>query len=392
MWKGIDQMGEQQEQPAIKTEGTYVEGDVHTGGDDSIGHDRVNIRRRITNLIFGAAERERRNRENRLAMLQRVRQAWIDGVLDQSLYRVARIDLGLAEQPGAVSRPGDAIAREQGQPPRDLPPGTPMGEVFDDLGGALLILGAPGSGKTTLLLELASELLDRADRDPAHRIPVVFNLSSWAVKRPPLAGWLVDELNERYDVPRTMGQDWVHGDCILPLLDGLDEVAQEHRDACAAAINAYRQDHGLVPIAVCSRTDECQALTGQLGLQSAIRIRPLDRPQVDAYLRQAGAPLAHGREALRADETLYELFDTPLILSVAALAYRNTPPLEADTQSTPEERREHLFAAYVDAMFAHPAKEDRYTRSQTQRWLAWLAHQMVAHDRTTFRLEHMQPD
>jgi predicted NACHT family NTPase len=48
--------------------------------------------------------------------------------------------------------------------------------VFDDMGGELLILGAPGSGKTTTLLELAGELLARAEAEDGQPIPVVFNL------------------------------------------------------------------------------------------------------------------------------------------------------------------------------------------------------------------------
>ena len=84
-------------------------------------------------------------------------------------------------------------------------------KVFDAM-EQLLILGDPGSGKTTLLLELARDLLDRTAHDPTHPIPVVFPLSTWAESRRPLAEWLVDELNKRYDVPRKIGQAWVDAD------------------------------------------------------------------------------------------------------------------------------------------------------------------------------------
>ena len=100
--------------------------------------------------------------------------------------------------------------------------------------------GGSGAGKTTLLLELARDLLDRAAQDAAHPIPVVFHLSSWAVRRRPLADWLVDELAERYYVPRKLAQAWINADQVLPLLDGLDEVAPEHRAACVEAINTFR--------------------------------------------------------------------------------------------------------------------------------------------------------
>jgi predicted NACHT family NTPase len=67
-------------------------------------------------------------------------------------------------------------------------------------------------------------------------MPVIFNLSSWAARRQPLARWLVAELNERSDVPQRVAQRWVAEEEILPLLDGLDEVAQEQRQACVEAI------------------------------------------------------------------------------------------------------------------------------------------------------------
>jgi predicted NACHT family NTPase len=38
-------------------------------------------------------------------------------------------------------------------------------QVYDEAGGELLILGEPGAGKTTLLLQLARELLSRAEQD-----------------------------------------------------------------------------------------------------------------------------------------------------------------------------------------------------------------------------------
>ena len=103
------------------------------------------------------------DRRNRLAMLKRVRQDWIDGVLKQSLYNVARIELGLETKPDAVEYPLKAIVQVPGRPPAAVLPGITIGKVFDDNGEALLVLGAPGTGKTTLLLELAQELLDRAE-------------------------------------------------------------------------------------------------------------------------------------------------------------------------------------------------------------------------------------
>src|SRR5512135_310126 len=133
---------------------------------------------------------------NRSRMLGKVRRIWITGLLERSLFHETRILLGLSERLDAVARPMDLLVQRPGQGERPLPPGTQIVKVFDAM-EQLLILGAPGSGKTTLLLELARDLLARAEDDPTHPIPVVFPLSTWAESRRPLAQWLVEELDKR---------------------------------------------------------------------------------------------------------------------------------------------------------------------------------------------------
>jgi len=86
--------------------------------------------------------------DNRRRILKLVRKIWIDGYLKHSLVdNLARIELGLEEKPDAVSRPWDLIVQPPDRAPRPLPPGQAMGAIFDELGQALLILGAPGAGK-----------------------------------------------------------------------------------------------------------------------------------------------------------------------------------------------------------------------------------------------------
>ncbi len=158
--------------------------------------------------------------QTRQRLLKRVRTRWIQDVLEQSLHHVAFITLGLHEEPDALENPWSLMVQETERPARTLPSGTHIAQVYDEADDALLILGEPGSGKTTLLLQLARELLDRAEQDETHRMPVVFNLSSWAVKQQPLTDWLAEELNLRYQVPSQLAESWISTDCILPLLDG----------------------------------------------------------------------------------------------------------------------------------------------------------------------------
>jgi len=115
-------------------------------------------------------------------------------------------------------------------------------------------------------------------------MPVVFNLSSWAKKQLPLADWLVEELTDSYQVPHMPGQALVKADQILPLLDGLDEVAAKDRTACIETINTFRREHGLLPLVVCSRSTDYLAQTARVELGSAVAVQPLTEQQVDDYI------------------------------------------------------------------------------------------------------------
>lgn len=100
--------------------------------------------------------------------------------MEHSVHDVALIALGLREQPEAVANPWRLVVLEVGHNPHDLPAGPRITKAFDDAGGKLLILGTPGAGKTTLLLELARDLLGRAEQDEQQPMLVFFPLSSWA--------------------------------------------------------------------------------------------------------------------------------------------------------------------------------------------------------------------
>ena len=339
-----------------------------------------------------AHRKETQFRRNRGQMLEKVRFIWIKGLLESSLYDLARVELGLKTKPDAVTHPFDLIEQRLDQAPQPLPPGMPIRQIFDNAGKALLILGEPGAGKTTLLLELTCDLLNQAAQDESYWIPVVFNLSSWAEQQLALADWLIDELNKRYDVPRTLAQTWVDAELILPLLDGLDEVAADHRQDCAEAINAFRSKYGLLPMVVCSRVAEFEALTVRLRLTSAVIIQALSREQIKTYVDQAGVSLAGLRTVLQDDEILWELLNTPLMLSIMALAYKGRSADEIHSSGTVEEHRTQLFVAYTNAMFHRHTKTTPYTREQTEHWLTWLAKAMKGHNQSVFYLEWIQPD
>ncbi len=329
---------------------------------------------------------------NRNRMLEKVKSFWVNGVLENSLHGAALIELGMSSQPEAVEHPWGMILQHPTYPDYRLSADIRILDIFDDVGGELLILGEPGSGKTTTMLELARDLIARAQRDTDAPMPVVFNLSSWADERKPINNWLVSELNTRYQVPRQVGEIWVESAQILPLLDGLDEVAQEHRLACVEAINQFRLEHGLIPLVVCSRIADYQALVTRLKLQGCVVLQPLTPTQIQAYLTSAGGELSAVRQALQTDAALQELAQTPLMLSIMTLAYRGLNVEALPATESIEERRAHLFGAYMRRMFERRGVGERYSQEQTTKWLNWLAVQMNRHAQTVFLIERLQPD
>ncbi len=351
---------------------------------------QYNAGRDIT-IVAPLSLTDAQQRRNRSAMLAKVRSRWIAGVLEQSLHGAALIELGLHQQSDAVANPWHLVLQESDQSARPLPAKTSITQVYDDAGSELLILGEPGSGKTTLLLELTRDLLTRATRDETHPMPVVFNLSSWALKRQPLANWLVEELNSKYQVPRKLGQVWVATDQMILLLDGLDEVAEEHRAACVEAINAYRREHGLVSIVICSRRAEYLAQTRRVQLRSAVLVQPLTAEQIEEYLSSAGERLGAVRVVLRNDQVLQELTTSPLMLSVLTLAYAEKSVKDLQMGGVRTTQRQ-VFADYVERMLHRRGGNAHYSPQQTIHWLIWLAQQVLSHRQTEFYIERMQLD
>lgn len=364
--------------------------------------------------LFGAGEDAQATQQlNRQRMLDKVEEFWIRGVLDKAL-EAGRLELGLSAAPGMVLRHKDYGDYA-------LPKEASILDVFNDLNRELLILGAPGAGKTVLMLQLAQKLIEQA-RNPTQSppriqggeanptaktdivgtpflasasppIPVVFNLSSWAAERKPLADWLADELRLKYQVPKKVAKEWVEGEQLLPLLDGLDEVNEQYRNDCVEAINTFRQQYRSVDLVVCSRVADYELLTKQLDLRGAVALEPLSQSQIERYLNR---PELNGlREVMREDASLREMAETPFLLNAMAYAYAGattTSLQEPKNDDTTKARRTHLFDRLVEKRLGSGNSTDRpYTAKQTRHYLSWLARKLSVFKQTVFYIEGLQP-
>ena len=314
-------------------------------------------------------------------------------MLDRTLYSVAPLKLDLSDQSQSVEKAWDLVINQPGSAPLIQTTGR-IEAIFDDFNRQLLILGEPGAGKTILLLTLASKLLGRASADNGFPIPVVLNLSTWGERRLPLDRWLVEELNKRYDVHQKLAKEWVLNDGVVFLLDGLDEVTESCRDHCISAINRFRVDHQW--LAVCCRTRDYEQLSERLRLSGAVTLVPLSRGRVDQYLVESGDSLVRVKLALEEDKSLYELFDTPLMLSVAAVGFQGGSAGELSGIEGLEARRSILFGRYVENAFTRPGRTKYqlwgpYRREQTEAWLTWLSSAMKHTEQSSLHLGWMQP-
>ena len=328
----------------------------------------------------------------RKVLLNKVKEYWLKGVLERSLHSQVLLELGLEEKPEMVQRPfceADEFAMTSGEM---LPEGTNATSLFDEMGEGrtLLVLGEPGSGKTITLLKLAEALVARAEADLSLPIPVVVNLSSWRRKEKSFSDWLADELFEKYQVSKSIGQDLIQKEALILLLDGLDEVSLELRETCVAHLNRFIQGHGATEISVCCRVRDYEKLSQRLILRCSIYIHPLSFKQVDEYLVQAGEQLSSLRTILETDLELKKIATTPLILSIMSMAYQYY--VLEDFQSLPStgERRRHLLDSYVERMLYRRDSSQDYSNENTKYWLAWLAKNMEKSSTTIFLIEKLQ--
>ncbi|OYQ64201.1 hypothetical protein B9G53_13090, partial [Pseudanabaena sp. SR411] len=313
-------------------------------------------------------------------------------ILETSLYGKALIELGLQTRLDALEHPWQIDWETPEDTRRPLPIGTKAINQFDRLGmgRTLLILGDPGAGKTTTLLEITRELVARAEIDAEQTIPVVFNLSSW-LNGQKLSDWLVQELDTKYQVPQKIGRNWVIEQQILPMLDGLDEVSVERRNACVEAINQFHDEFRETELVTCSRIQDYEALTKRLQFQGAIFIQPLSEEQIYQYFEHLGTELEGVREMLQTDAKLLELAKSPLMVNIMAIAYRGLSVTDLIKMSLTDNHVEHLFETYVERMLKRrPSKQ--YSAKQTKRWLHWLSMKMFLNSQSIFLIERLQPD
>lgn len=329
-------------------------------------------------------------------LLHKVSSFWIEGVLQKALIDGQLLQVNKKLVPHLVTNPLTTAASQIYFDESGQSTDRSIEQIFEENGRSLLILGEPGAGKTVLLLELTHYLINEAQSDPNGLLPVIFNLASWAEKKLPLHEWIIEELNEKYLIPRKIGRRLIYNEQLILLLDGLDEIKTNTRSGCVQTINQFRQNNGLVPVVVCCRDVDYQSIGIQLKLNNAIMLNPLSPNQTSQFLSQSEQ--GHLQVLIEEDTVLQEIAQSPLMLKVINKTFQKTAEnrlLNTTKLSSYSKRREILletiFASYIQLMLNQVHHHKSVSERQMHQWLSWLAFMMSKQNQSLFLIEKLQP-
>lgn len=261
-------------------------------------------------------------------------------------------------------------------------------------GRRLVVLGEPGSGKTVLAMMLVLGLLQGSGGNGS-RTPVLLSASSWDPLSERFDLWVIRTVAELYyggqqDVPRLL----LAQDLILPVVDGLDEIAEaSRRDAIRGINEVLGKDRPVVVTCrVAEYADVIKDGSPALLAAPAVQMRPLPDEEVITYLSALQWPPATDWSAvfdrIRAQpgSPLAVALSTPLMVSIARTVYHRGggDPSELLRLESRHEVEDFLLDRLVDAAYTRDPADRPWSRdtgpapaaADARRWLTLLAQQM----------------
>jgi hypothetical protein len=241
--------------------------------------------------------------------------------------------------------------------------------------GRLVIVGPPGGGKTAaaLLLLLAIADAPRADG----RVPVWFSLASWDPAAVPIDRWMAEQLVLTYGTPAATARALVDNDRLLPVLDGLDEIAAASLPTAIAGLHTL----GAAPLVLTCRTSQyTHAVSGGvLSGAAVVAVEPVDTATAADYLVRSGtADTSRWQPVLRAlrdpvPNPCQQALRNPLLLSLARTVYQapTADPAELTRYASAEEVEDRLLDGLVPAVYGRTQAD--ITAADAHRWLSFLA-------------------
>jgi tetratricopeptide (TPR) repeat protein len=267
----------------------------------------------------------------------------------------------------------------------------------------LVILGVPGSGKTASAIRLVTALL--AARRPGEPVPVLVPAGLWNPAERSLSELLTDYLATTYPALRaptgngpTLAAELTRMRLVVPVIDGLDEIAAALRPVAIRRINIELDSASPVVVTARGREyeDAVHASGGDvLTAAAVVELHPLRPEEVQNHLRRVIAPHRLGQwhpVFTCLDEqpsgALATALSTPLMVWLTRVAYgtgaAEPKELLSDELADRSAIEDHLLDHLVPTVYGSdwgtdpvPGLAEHYRKQPTvdeaRRWLCWLA-------------------
>ncbi|GAA4630936.1 hypothetical protein GCM10023196_058310 [Actinoallomurus vinaceus] len=327
-------------------------------------------------------------------LAQEVRRQW----LEEAVFRRVRQPLPLWVRWSSTGRPvaagRDAVLDDAGGTDwREVPlEGDLNGIVaaFTSLPHAqLVILGEAGAGKTVMAMQLTLGLIEQ--QVPGDPVPVLLPIASWNPNVEHAEEFITRRLREEYGFLAESGTD---GDLagtllasgrLLPVLDGLDEIADGRHGAAVDALDRFAAAGR--PLVVTCRSHEYEQAVTRSGTvvsrAAVVEIEPTDVDRVIAFLSHPAPSRSRWKpvfDHLRAhpDGVLARALSTPLMVALARTGFQDPATDPATLLSLPDRRTVTgaLLDGFVNSAYqpGPPTGSLRsYDPAKATRWLTCLA-------------------
>ncbi|MDQ1250286.1 MAG: hypothetical protein QG597_4665, partial [Actinomycetota bacterium] len=288
---------------------------------------------------------------------------------------------GSSESEG--ERPGDRLRGQLRTALDKVPAAAELVGAFTVSGvDQVVLLGAPGSGKSTLAALFVQACqqtrilkVTRPGGGVTDVIPVVVPLAGWVPGREGLPEWVVHRIVQDHPALTKLEvvvllQDRV----VLPVLDGLDEMAPERRSQALQELTT--QAHAGLRMMITCRSDEYHqavALAGGCPAASILQIQAVDPADAAHYLTQgdpAGGirwdPVTQKLDS-PLDNPIRQALSTPLMISLARRVYRDPAmnPADLTGMAGPDQVRDRLLSRFLPAVYGSDAAGERAARYLT---------------------------
>lgn len=181
-------------------------------------------------------------------------------------------------------------------------------------------------------------------------------------------------IKENYCISEEISSKLLKQQKILPLLDGLDELVNQHQSQCIKDINNWTHRRLQQQLIVCCRLDEYEnSNTKLVSLNHAINLEPLSKESIQTFLEKINR--VDIWQSIEQNQYLLKLTRKPLYLTLL---------LKSNEQENFQESSNILDSYILGKLSKH---KKRY---RSIRFLRWLAQTLESNNKNEFLIEEIQ--